>query len=120
MKNAAWSTAVQTSLFLFLFSITATLQAEHSNDDELHIATAPARMILDHNKWLLTGSTIGDALSKSSNSKARGLYEEAHRLFRKAELSLNSGEESQARIHAVRSIQFLYESDRHHYELAFK
>lgn len=127
MNRAAKSTAVQFILFLFLFAIAATIRAEHDHtggtgtiNDEVHILTAPARMILDHNKWLLNGTTIGSTLSRSSNTKAQGLYQQAHRLYRKAETSLESGEENLARDLAHQSIQSLYESDRQHYNLAAK
>ena len=121
MSKAARNAAIQMSSLLLLFSVAATSQADHDpNAEEQHILTAPARMILDHNKWLLVGSTIGSALSKSSNSKAKGLYNEAHRLYTKAETSYESGEENLARDLSQQSMKALYESDKHHYALPDK
>jgi hypothetical protein len=123
MDKAAEKTSLLLIFFLLLVAPTGVQAEKGSKIDsgtfykEVDHPTFPAPMLLEHNRRLLGGTTIGSTLSNSPNLRARGLYIEALKLHKKAIVTYRAGQEDLAKVYAYQSIRTLYRSDRLHYNL---
>jgi hypothetical protein len=124
MNKAAEKTPLLTLLFVSLLITTADVRTEEFNKSntgslysQIENSIVSTWAVLEHNRRLLDGTTIGDVLKKTTNSQARHHYTQARWLYDKAIITYQSGQEELARDLAFQSIHAIYKSDRLHYNL---
>lgn len=108
-------------IFGMLITMAGSMQAGELNlpaKELLPMLSASA--VVEHNKRLLTNTSIGEVLKNSTKIKAKHFYNEAGRLFKKATQALVEGQEEMARKLAYKSIEYFYRSDMAHYGLEMR
>ena len=118
MKAEISKKYVLSFMFGTLFTITGFAQAETPYlPAKYHQEMLSASTVIEHNDRLLTNTSIGKAIKRSTDNKARQLYEAAQRLFNQATQALSEGQEEMAKNLAYKSIGYFYQSDKAHHGL---